>query len=130
MPFRTRVLGCVCLVLAGEAARAEAATAAQDEPSPAVGSVAGVAFQPPAKESGVWLDRRSKGDLRIWRAIEQVVEDSDPSGAPRSPTLRRLMDWARTSPHVLHIEMVPPSRLAAGMVGVFDLLAFDPAGLR
>jgi hypothetical protein len=77
---------------------------------------------------GLVLDRLSKSDLRLWRAVEEVVLASDASGAPRSPTLRRLWDWARTSPHVLHVEMVPPSKLPAGIAGVFHVERRDPAG--
>jgi hypothetical protein len=64
----------------------------------------------------------------LWRAIEQVVAGSDAAGAPRSPTLRQLWDWARTSPHDIHVEMVPPSKLAAGLVGVFRVERRDPEG--
>ena len=79
---------------------------------------------------GLLLERLSKGQLRVWRAIEQVVAASDPSGQPLSPTLRRQWEWARTSTHVLHVEMVSPSKMASGLVGVFQVERVDPAGLR
>src|SRR5688572_25410704 len=81
-----------------------------------------------ATNRGFVLDRLSKRDVRYWRAIEEVVTASDASGAPRSRTLRRLWEWARTSTHSIHIEMVSPSKLAAGTVGVFRVERFDPAG--
>ena len=80
--------------------------------------------------TGFVLERLSKGHVRVWRAIEQVVSASNPSGEPRSPTLRRLWEWARTSTHVLHVEMVSPLKMASGQVGVFDVERVDPAGLR
>jgi hypothetical protein len=79
---------------------------------------------------GLLLERLSKGELRVWRAIEQVVAASNTSGQPRSPTLRHLWEWARTSPHVLHVEMVSPSKMATGIVGGFHVERVDPAGLR
>ena len=84
----------------------------------------------PGAGTGFLLDRLSKGHVRTWRAIEQVVAASGPSGEPRSPTLRRLWEWARTSTHVLHIEMVSRSKVAAGVVGVFRVERVDPAGLN
>jgi hypothetical protein len=83
-----------------------------------------------AAEVGFRLDRPSKGDLRLWHAIEGIATASDATGVSRSPTLRRLWDWARTSPHVLRIEIVAPSRIAAGMAGLFRVESVDPAGLR
>ena len=89
-----------------------------------------VVSSPPARAgTGFRLDRLSKGDVRTWRAIEQVVAASGPSGEPRSPRLRRLWEWARTSPHVLHVEMVSRFRVPAGTVGVFRVERVDPAGL-
>jgi len=44
--------------------------------------------------TGFVLERLSKGHVRVWRAIERVVSASNPSGEPRSPTLRRLWEWA------------------------------------
>jgi hypothetical protein len=82
-----------------------------------------------AGESGFLLDRLSKGHLRTWRAIEQVVAASGPSGEPRSPTLRRLWEWARKSNHVLHVEMVSPSKVPHGVVGLFRVKRVDSAGL-
>jgi hypothetical protein len=79
--------------------------------------------------TGLLLDRLSKGHLRTWRAIEQVVGASGPSGEPRSPTLRRLWEWARTSTHVLHVEMVSRSKIPTGHVGLFRVERVDPAGL-
>jgi hypothetical protein len=130
MSIRTHVAGCFCVALAGGIAGApDAAAALNTDPRPGVAS-ATIAPQPPAPAGGLRLDRLSKGDRRLWRAIEEVVAASDAAGAPRSSTLRRLWEWARTSPHVLHVEMVPPSKLAAGMVGVFRVESFDPEGLR
>jgi hypothetical protein len=127
MSLRKHVARWFCLVLAGGVARVpDAAAAPNTDPPPA----AAVLAEPAATKGGFMLDRLSKGDRRIWRAIEKVVADSDASGVPRSPALRRLSDWGRASTHVLWIEMVPPSRLAAGMVGVFRVESFDPAGLR
>jgi hypothetical protein len=127
MSFKTHAAGCLCVVLAGGVAHvADAAAVPKGDP----GSTAARLPQPAAAEGGFVLDRLSKRDLRTWRAIEQVVTDTDASGAPRSAALRRLWDWAWASKHVLHVEMVSPSRLAAGMVGVFRVESFDPAGLR
>src|SRR5262245_40435261 len=77
---------------------------------------------------GLHLGRLSRGDERMWRAVEQIASATDADGTPRSPTLRRLLEWARTSPHALHVEMVPPSKLPAGLVGVFRVERPDPAG--
>ena len=95
---------------------------------------AGVASAPdPARAgeagTGLLLDRLSKKHVRTWRVIEQVVAASGPSGEPRSPTLRRLWQWARTSTHALHVEMVSRSKTATGHVGVFRVERVDPAGL-
>jgi hypothetical protein len=79
--------------------------------------------------TGLLLDRLSKGHIRTWRAIEQVVAACGPSGEPRSPTLRRLWEWARTSTHALHVEMVSRSKIPTGHVGVFRVERVDPAGL-
>jgi hypothetical protein len=94
------------------------------------GILPGAAFAIEDGAMGLRLDRPSKGDLRLWRSIEEIAAASDATGASRSPTLRRLWDWARTSPHVLRIEMVAPSRMAAGMAGLFRVESVDPAGLR
>ena len=83
---------------------------------------------PATRGKGFLLDRLSKGDVRTWRAIEEVVGASNASGEPRSPTLRRLSEWARTSTHVLHVEMVSPFRQPAGTAGVFRVERIDPAG--
>jgi hypothetical protein len=88
-----------------------------------------VKSRPTKAATGLLLDRLSKGDLRIWRVIERVVAASDPSGEPRSPTLRRLWEWARASAHVLHIEMVSPFLQPAGIAGVFRVEHVDPVGL-
>jgi hypothetical protein len=77
---------------------------------------------------GFRLDRLSKGHIRTWRAIEQVVAASGPSEEPCSPTLRRLWEWARTCTHVLHVEMACPPNFV-GTVGVFRVERVDPAGL-
>jgi hypothetical protein len=85
----------------------------------------------PARDgTGFVLERLSKGHVRVWRAIELVVNASNPSGEPRSPTLRRLWEWARTSTHVLHVEMFSPLKMASGQVGVFRVERVDPASLR
>jgi hypothetical protein len=117
MSIKTCVARVFCVVLT-------TGVAAVPDPAPALEVVGS---RPEAKR-GLVLDRLSKGDIRIWRAIEEVVGASDASGAPRSPTLRRLWEWARTSTHVLHVEMVEPSKLAAGMVGVFHMERLDPVG--
>jgi hypothetical protein len=102
---------------------AAVAAAADTAPAPQV-----VVSRPAAARRGLLLDRLHKGDLRIWRAIEEVVAASDASGAPRSPTLRRLWEWAQTSTHVLQVEMVSPFRQPAGIVGIFRVERLDPAG--
>jgi hypothetical protein len=122
-PEHSDIVGAVALV-PGVAAAVERGQ------KPAASLAAAVEPHATAQPSGLCLDRLSKGDLRIWRAIEEVVAASDLSGAPRSPSLRRLWDWARASTHVIHVEMVPPSRLAAGMAGVFRVESTDLAGLR
>jgi hypothetical protein len=92
------------------------------------GATTVVASPPAGARTGFLLDRLSKGHIRTWRAIEQVVAASGTSGEPCSPTLRRLWEWALTSTHVLHVEMVCPSN-AVGMVGVFRVERVDPTGL-
>jgi hypothetical protein len=86
------------------------------------------ASRAPETTRGFVLDRLSRSDARTWRAIEEVVASSDTSGAPRSPTLRRLWEWAPTSTHAIRIEMVSSSKLSAGTVGVFRVERLDPAG--
>jgi hypothetical protein len=118
MSTRTCVARALCVVLttaAGTGLR----------PAHAV-EVAG--SRPAEPKRGFLVDRLSRSDLRIWRAIEEVIAASDASGAPRSPTLRRLWEWARTSTDTLHVELVAPSKLAAGIVGVFRVERFDPTG--
>lgn len=83
---------------------------------------------PATRAKGFLLDRLSKGDVRTWRAIEEVVTASNASGEARSPALRRLWEWARTSAHVLHVEMVSPFGQPAGIAGVFRVERIDPAG--
>src|SRR5262245_59304188 len=82
----------------------------------------------PADPPGLNLGPLSRGDRDVSPAITQVAAPSRAAGAPRPPTLRRLIEWARTSPHVLHVETVPPSKLPAGLVGVFRVERPDPAG--
>ncbi len=91
--------------------------------------VAGASDPARAGETGFLLDRLSEGNVRTWRAIEQVVAAPGLSGEPRSPTLRRLWEWARTSTHALHVEMVSRSRIPTGHVGIFHVERVDPAGL-
>src|SRR5262249_28466670 len=59
--------------------------------------------RPAAPAGGLQRGRLSKGDRRLWRAIEEVVAASNADGAPRSPSLRQLWEWARTSTHLLHV---------------------------
>jgi hypothetical protein len=118
MSTRTCVVRALCVVLT-------TAGATGLRPAHAV-EVAG--SRPAEPKRGFLLDRLSRSAVRTWHAIAEVVAASDASGAPRSPTLRRLWEWARTSPHALHVEMVSPSKLAAGVVGVFRVERFDPAG--
>ncbi len=129
MSTRTQVAGCFCVVLAtGVAAGPAAAAAPKGAPNRVAAVAPAVLPQPPTTETGFLLDRLSKGDLRLWRAIEEVVAASDATGAPKSATLRRLWDWARSSRHALHVEMVGPSRLPAGTAGIFRVERVDPAG--
>jgi hypothetical protein len=78
---------------------------------------------------GLLLDRLSKRYFRTWSAIEKVLAASGPAGEPRSPTLRRLWEWARTSTHALRVEMVSRSKIPTGHVGVFRVEHVDPSGL-
>ena len=130
MSIRAHVARTFCVFAAAVASVPGAARAqeADHDRTPAYASATAVGSA--ATGSGLLLDRLSKGDRRLWRAIEKVVGSSDPSGAPRSPTLGRLWEWASTSMHAIHVEMVSPSRVAAGTAGVFRLEVIDPAGLR
>jgi hypothetical protein len=128
MSIGTQVARCLCVVLAAGVARVEAAAAPNRDPHLVAASAPAVLPDPAAPRSGFLLDRLSKGDLNLWRAIEEVVAASDETGAPRSRTLRRLWDWARTSTHALHVEMVRPSRLPGGTAGIFRVERVDPAG--
>jgi hypothetical protein len=119
MSIRTCVSRALCVVVA-----AVAATGLR--PAQAV-EVAALGHTEPR---GFLLDRLSRRDLHTWRAIEAVVAASDAYGAPRSPTLRRLWEGAQTSTHALQVEMVSPAKLAAGVVGVFRVERYDPAGER
>jgi hypothetical protein len=126
---KTRVARCLCVLLAGSSGRIHAAPAFPgDDPPPVASAVSSGSL--PGPPGGILLDRLSRRDVRTWRAIEGVVASSDASGGPRSPTLRRLWQWALATRHALYVEMAPPSRLAAGMAGVFGVERFDPAGVR
>jgi hypothetical protein len=133
MSIRTCVAEAFCVaIVAGVASAADPAPARETdllrglERPDSVATV--VVSSPPARAgTGLLLERLSKGHLRIWRAIQEVVAASDASGEPRSPTLRRLSEWARTSPHVLHVEMVSPFGQPAGTAGVFRVERIDPA---
>ena len=134
MSIRTCVARAFCVIVtAGVAGAPDPARAGERTSIPASRGETqgndGHGLAPGEAGTGFLLDRLSKGHVRIWRAIEQVVAASGPSGEPRSPTLRRLWEWARTSTHVLHVEMVSPSRVPAGLVGVFRVERVDPAGL-
>ena len=129
MSIGTHVARPLCLLAAGLASLSGATHAGEGAAHSAVASAASVG-PPVAAGGGLLLDRLSKGDLRLWRSIEEIVAASDPAGVPRSPTLRRLWEWARASSHVLQIEIVAPSRLATGMAGTFRVDSVDPAGLR
>jgi hypothetical protein len=134
MSIRTCVARAFCvIVMAGVAGAPDPARAGEADLHPGLerGGAGGttVMSPPPAKAgAGFRLERLSKGHTRLWRAIEQVVVASNPSGEPRSPTLRRLWEWVRASSHVLYVEMVSPSKVAAGVVGVFRVERVDPAG--
>jgi hypothetical protein len=134
MSIRTCVAEAFCVaIVAGVASAADPAPARETdllrglERPDSVATV--VVSSPPARAgTGLLLERLSKGHLRIWRAIQEVVAAPDASGEPRSPTLRRLSEWACTSPHVLHVEMVSPFGQPAGTAGVFRVERIDPAG--
>jgi hypothetical protein len=128
MSIRAHVAGCCCVILA-TVASVPSVAAPQPDPNRVAALAPPVLPGPAAPGSGFVLDRLSKGDLRLWHAIEEVVASSDAAGAPRSATLRRLWDWARTSTHALHVEMVRRSRLPAGTAGIFRVERVDPAGL-
>jgi hypothetical protein len=134
MSIRTCVARAFCIVLATGAASAPDSAPARDaDPHPGLEKrdpvATGIPTPAPATtRRGFVLDRLSKGDVRIWRAIENVVAAPNASGQPRSPTLRRIWDWARTSTHVLHVEMVSPFLQPAGIAGVFRVERIDPAG--
>jgi len=83
----------------------------------------------PSARTGLVLERLSERDLRQWREIEEVVAATVPGGAPRSETLRRLWEWARTTPHVIHVEIVEPSEVPNGIAGEFVVERVDPAKL-
>jgi len=129
MSIGAHVAGCCCVVLATVASVPSVAGAPQPDPNRVAALAPTILPEPAAPASGFVLDRLSKGDLRLWRAIEEVVTAADETGAPRSATLRRLWDWARTSTHALHIEMVRRSRLPSGTVGIFRVEHVDPRGL-
>jgi hypothetical protein len=128
MSIRSHVARALCVVAAGVASLPRA-TFAVEEGAHAVSSPAAVG-RPVVEGGGLLVDRLSKGDLRLWQSIEEVVAAKDGAGIPRSPTLRRLWEWAGASSHAIHIQMVAPSKLARGMAGVFRVESFDPAGLR
>jgi len=135
MSIRTCVARAFCVALTiGVASTLNPAPARETDPPPGLerrdSAAKVVAGSFPAKAgTGLLLDRLSKGDVRIWSAIEEVIATSNASGQPRSPTLRRLWDWARTTTHVLHVEMVSPFGQPTGIAGVFRLERVDPAGL-
>jgi hypothetical protein len=117
MSIRSCVARAFCVIVtAGVAGAPDPARAGEKDHLPGAGT-------------GFLLDRLSKGHVRTWRAIEQVVLASGPSGEPRSPTLRRLWEWARTSAQVFHVEMVSKSKMPTGHVGLFRVERVDPAGL-
>jgi hypothetical protein len=129
MSIGAHVAGWCCVVLATVASVPSVAGAPQPDPNRVAALAPAILPEPAAPGKGFLLDRLSEGDLRLWRAIEEVVTASDETGAPRSATLRRLSDWARTSTHALHVEMVRRSRLPAGTAGIFRVERVDPRGL-
>ena len=72
----------------------------------------------PLQESSPHL-ASDRGGRRRLRPIRSAAV------AYASPAVGR----ARTSPHALHVEMVSPSKMAGGTVGVFRVERYDPAGL-
>lgn len=134
MSIRTCVARAFCVVLTtGVASAPDPAHARETDAHPGLEKrdpvVTGIPRPAPATTGkGFLLDRLSKAHLRTWRAIEGVVAASNEAGQPRSPKLRRLWEWARTSTHVLHVEMVSPFRQPAGTAGVFRVERIDPAG--
>lgn len=80
--------------------------------------------------AGLVLKSPSERALRVWRGVEEVVAAPGASGVPRSPTLGRLWEWARSSSHVIRVEMVEPSEVANGIAGLFTVERVDPAGRR
>jgi hypothetical protein len=134
MPLATRVARAFCVVLtAGAVSLPDLARGREIDRQSGLGgrdSVAQVGAPASRAGSGLVLDRLSKGHLRTWRAIGEIVAASDASGQPRSPTLRGLWEWAHAASHVIHVEMVSPSKVANGLVGVFQVERVDPSGLR
>jgi hypothetical protein len=132
MSIRTCVARALCVALmAGVASASDPAPARESDPPPGLRRRDGAAVVSSRSEragTGLLLGRLSKGDVRIWRAIEDVVAVSAASGEPRSPTLRQLWEWARNTTHVLHVEMVSPFGQPAGIAGVFRVERVDPAG--
>jgi hypothetical protein len=129
MSIRTRVARILCVVATvGLAHAAGGAGAHYGPPAPTSRSPEATRRAPPETQTGFVLDRLSKRDLRAWRAIEEVAAATDDDGQPRSPTLRRLWDWAEASPHAIHVELVPRSKVANGVVGIFRAERADPTG--
>jgi len=134
MSIRTCVASAFCVVLTtGVASAADPDPARETDAHPGLQkrgpAATGIPRPAPVTTGkGLLLDRLSRGHVRTWRAIEKVAVASHASGEPRSPTLRRLWDWARTSTHVLHVEMISPFMQPAGIAGVFRVERIDPAG--
>jgi hypothetical protein len=132
MSIRARVAASFFLLTAFAASAPTPVHGREDFPHPVLegspppsGAVA--RSRPGEAKTGLLLGRLSKRHRRLWRDIEGVVATTDASGAPRSPTLLRLWEWARTSAHLIRVEMVSQSELARGRVGVFRVERVDPA---
>ena len=80
--------------------------------------------------SGIRTDRLSPRQLRVWAAIEAIVFAQDGFGRLSHPKLHSLWQWAETSGHVIHVQMVEPRDRWDHEAGKFMVEKFDPDGQK
>jgi hypothetical protein len=80
--------------------------------------------------SGVLLDRLSRGNLKTWQAIRQIIYSEDADGRTLHPKLRALFEQLETSEHTVYLEFADSRSGCHCTAGEFSLERLDPEGMR
>ncbi len=86
--------------------------------------------RPAGTATGLITNRLSEKQLKEWKEIERLVFSEDSEGRSLHPILKRLWQWAESSPHAIYIELQYRSTYLGTNAGRFRIEHFDSTGKR